>query len=108
MAFAAQSDGASPAPAAQATHAGSAKAAGKGAPSNIQRESARRFFEAYANVWERNTAPDKAVAEASTSVQAPARFRIDGPLANLPEFSATFACKAGQPMDSATPVSIWR
>jgi putative endopeptidase len=68
----------------------------------------RRFFEAYASVWQRSTAPDTATAEAGTSVQAPAKYRVDGVLANVPEFGKAFACKAGQPMDSKVPVTIWR
>ena len=68
----------------------------------------QRFFEAYANVWERNTAPDTATAEASTSVRAPAKYRVNGVLANMPEFGKAYACKAGQPMQLKNPVSIWR
>jgi len=68
----------------------------------------KHFFEAYAKVWERSTAPDTATAEVSTSIQAPAKDRVNGPLANLPEFSKSYACKSGQPMNITTPVSIWR
>ncbi len=70
--------------------------------------SEQRFFEAYAKVWERNTAPDTATAEVSTSIQAPAKYRVNGVLANVPEFGQAFQCKAWQAMESKTPVSIWR
>jgi putative endopeptidase len=67
-----------------------------------------RFFEAYARDWERNTSPDTATAEVTTSIQAPAKYRVNGPLANMPEFGKAYACKIGQAMVSRTPVSIWR
>lgn len=70
--------------------------------------SVRRFFEAYAEVWQRSAATDTLTAEVSTSIQAPAKYRVNGPLANLAEFGQSYACKAGQPMQSTTPVSIWR
>jgi len=66
------------------------------------------FFEAYARVWERNTAPDTATTDVSTSIQAPAKYRVNGVLANVPEFGKAFQCKAWQAMQSKTPVSIWR
>ncbi len=108
MAFAAHADDAIPSAATRAaSHAATPKTAAKSVPATAL-EPARRFFEAYANVWERSTAHDTAIAEVSTSVQAPAKYRVNGPLANLVEFSTAFACKAAQPMESATPVSIWR
>jgi predicted metalloendopeptidase len=29
---------------------------------------------------------------------SPARWRVNGPLANMPEFQAAFKCQAGDPM----------
>ena len=68
----------------------------------------QRFFESYAKVWPRNAAADTLTAEVSTSIQAPTRYRVDGPLANLPAFAKTYACKVGLPMQVASPVAIWR
>ena len=67
----------------------------------------QRFFEAYAKVWQRNAAPDTLTAEVTTSIQAPAKYRVNGPLANLPDFGKAYACKADQPMQLRAPVSIW-
>ncbi len=64
------------------------------------------FFEAYAKVWAHSSAAE--AADASLALQSPAKYRVDGPLANLPEFGKAHACKPGQPMLRATPVSIWR
>ena len=77
--------------------------AAKGAPA-----PERHFFEAYAKVWQRSSAPDTLTADVSTSIQAPAMSRVNGPLANVAEFGKAYACKAGQPMQAKAPVSIWR
>lgn len=68
----------------------------------------QRFFESYARVWERNATPDILTAEVSSSIQAPVRYRVNGPLANLPMFGKAYACKLGQPMQVTMPVAIWR
>ena len=68
----------------------------------------QRFFESYAKVWERNAAPDTLTAEVSTSIQAPVKYRVNGPLANLPMFGKAYMCKVGLPMQVAAPVAIWR
>lgn len=68
----------------------------------------QRFFQGYAGVWARNASDSTAIAEAATSIHAPAKYRVNGVLANVPEFARAYACKAGQPMANATPVTIWR
>jgi putative endopeptidase len=73
-----------------------------------ERTPEQRFFASYARVWERNAAADTLTAEASSSIQAPVKFRVNGVLANLPAFGKAYACKAGQPMQLASPVAIWR
>ncbi|HTA64283.1 MAG TPA: M13 family metallopeptidase [Xanthomonadaceae bacterium] len=101
---------ASPSPAA-ASASKSKGAHGKPTAAPVQKDvpsPAREFFEAYAQVWARNTAPATALTEATTSIQSPAKYRVDGVLANVAEFGNAYACKAGQPMEIASPVSIWR
>ncbi|HEY2344340.1 MAG TPA: M13 family metallopeptidase [Xanthomonadaceae bacterium] len=84
-------------------------AAPAGAPAKAGDNSPdRQFFEGYAGVWARNTAASTALTEAATSIHAPAKYRVDGVLANVPEFAKTYACKSGQPMANAAPVTIWR
>lgn len=68
----------------------------------------QRFFESYAKVWARNATADALTAEVGTSIQAPAKYRVNGSLANLPAFGKIYSCKLGQPMQLAAPVAIWR
>jgi len=68
------------------------------------------FFNAWAGLWAQQLSPNEAVQRAATDVRAPGMWRTNGPLSNLPEFGATFSCKAGQPMQraEADQLRIWR
>ncbi|MBS0212419.1 MAG: M13 family metallopeptidase [Proteobacteria bacterium] len=68
----------------------------------------RDFFDAYAGLWARSTASEVAAAWAASAVQAPAKYRVNGVLANTAEFARTHACKAGEPMAIKAGVTIWR
>jgi putative endopeptidase len=58
----------------------------------------QRFFLAWAQIW-RDKSTDQALRSlVATNPHAPARWRVMGPLSNLPEFAAAFHCKAGDPM----------
>ena len=94
-------------PRAQAAH-GRAGTTAQSSPKSAAPSPDQRFFAAYATVWERNSAADTATAAASTSVQAPAKYRVNGVFANVPEFGKAYACKPGQPMRLEAPVSVWR
>ena len=69
----------------------------------------QRFFLAFAQVWRTNTRPEALRLRVATDPHAPARFRVLGPLANLPEFAQAFPCPAGEtaPAPAAQTVSIW-
>ncbi len=58
----------------------------------------QRFFIGYGQVWGRNYRPEAARLQAQTDPHPLARFRVNGPLANLPQFAAAFNCKQGDPM----------
>ena len=58
----------------------------------------QRFFLAYAQSRLSVVRPEAVRAMRTTSVHAPSRFRINGPLSNMPEFARAFGCKEGDPM----------
>jgi putative endopeptidase len=69
----------------------------------------QRFFLSWAQVWRTKARPEAERQQVLTDPHAPARWRVNGPLANMPEFAAAFRCKAGDPMvrpDSLRP-QIW-
>jgi putative endopeptidase len=69
----------------------------------------QRYFLGYAYSWifeER----DAMLRESLLSdVHAPAKWRVNGPLSNIPEFYAAFGVKPGQPMyrEEKDRVRIW-
>ncbi|HEV2104924.1 MAG TPA: M13 family metallopeptidase [Candidatus Eisenbacteria bacterium] len=69
----------------------------------------QRFFLGYAQSWREKTRPERARLLAITDPHAPEKWRVNGPVANLPEFAQAFHCHAGDPMvqpDSLRAV-IW-
>ncbi len=58
----------------------------------------QRFFLSYAAIWRRKYRPEEARTRVTTDSHSPARWRVNGPLSNLPEFARAFGCKAGDPM----------
>lgn len=67
----------------------------------------QRFFIAYAQVWCENQTPAAARRQALTNPHSPGRYRVQGPLQNMPEFQQAFSCKAGDKMVSANPCRVW-
>ena len=70
---------------------------------------AQRFFLGYAQVWAENIRPEALKLRLKTDVHSPARFRVLGPLMNLPEFFQAFDVKPGDPMRNPDDklVKIW-
>jgi putative endopeptidase len=70
---------------------------------------AQRFFLAFAQAWRTAQRPEALRLQVQSNVHSPAKWRVLGPVANLPEFAAAFSCKAGDPMvrDAAKRVVIW-
>jgi putative endopeptidase len=69
----------------------------------------QRFFLAFAQSW-RGAQRDAALrVQVQSNEHAPAKWRVLGPLANLPAFAAAFSCKAGDAMvrPAADRVDIW-
>ena len=58
----------------------------------------QRFFLGYAETWRTLTREEATRLRANTDPHSPAKFRVNGPLSNLPEFFEAFGCKDGDPM----------
>jgi putative endopeptidase len=58
----------------------------------------RRFFLSYARSWREQQRPQVLRRQLLDNEHAPVRYRVNGPLSNMPAFAAAFGCKAGDPM----------
>jgi putative endopeptidase len=69
----------------------------------------QRFFLAWARIWAENRRPAFARQLVLIDPHAPGKWRVDGPMSNMPEFAAAFHCQAGDPMvrPADERVSIW-
>lgn len=69
----------------------------------------QRFFLAWAQIWRENMTPQQARMLVSINEHAPAVWRVNGPLANMPEFAKAWGCKPGEPMErpAAQQTAIW-
>ncbi|KAA2285825.1 M13-type metalloendopeptidase [Arenimonas fontis] len=76
----------------------------------VDSAAARAFFTGWAALWPRQ---DEALALAqaqATATHAPARWRVNGPLANLPAFGQAFGCagRAAMLRPAREQVALWR
>jgi putative endopeptidase len=58
----------------------------------------QRFFLGWAQVWAQNIRPEAARQRVATDPHPLGRFRVNGPLSNMPAFAEAFQCKAGDAM----------
>ncbi|HTB81403.1 MAG TPA: M13 family metallopeptidase [Opitutaceae bacterium] len=58
----------------------------------------QRFFLSFASIWRNNIRPEAARLHVQTDPHSPGRFRVIGPLSNLPEFFSAFDVPEGAPM----------
>jgi endothelin-converting enzyme/putative endopeptidase len=67
----------------------------------------QRFFLGYAVNWCAATRPEELRRRVLTDPHSPARWRVNGVVANMPEFARAFSCKSGQPMARENPCRVW-
>lgn len=72
---------------------------GKPRPKEIDGFTAeQRFFLGWAHIWAGNVRPEYARLLVTLDPHPAARFRVNGPLSNMPEFAGAYGCKSGDPM----------
>lgn len=69
----------------------------------------QRFFLGYALAWMLNERPEAIANQVKSNEHSPAKFRVNGPLSDMPEFYKTFGVKQGDAMwlPDSLRVSIW-
>jgi endothelin-converting enzyme/putative endopeptidase len=67
----------------------------------------QRVFLGWAQVWCEDSRPEFERLIATTNPHAANRYRVNGPLSNMPEFQKAFACKADSPMVRANACRVW-
>lgn len=67
----------------------------------------QQLFLANAQAWCGKMRPEMEQTMVKTNPHSPARFRVNGPMANLPEFAAAWQCKAGTAMNPERKCAVW-
>jgi putative endopeptidase len=67
----------------------------------------QQFFLAQAQAWCGKMHDETLRMLVQTNPHSPPRFRVNGPLSNLPEFAEAFQCAPGTPMRPAKTCSVW-
>lgn len=65
------------------------------------------FFVSFAQGWCEKATDEALRNQVETNPHSPAKFRVLGPLINLPEFSDTFKCASGTPMNPTSRCQVW-
>ena len=69
----------------------------------------QRYFLAYGLAWMINDRPEAVANQVRSDVHSPAKFRVNGPLSDIPEFYTAFNIKEGDAMwrPDSLRVKIW-
>jgi putative endopeptidase len=67
----------------------------------------QRFFVGYAQWACENNRPENQRVHAMTDPHSPGKYRVNGLVVNMPEFTQAFSCKPGQPMVSERRCRVW-
>jgi len=81
---------------------------GKPRPANIDGFTPeQRFFLGWAQVWAGKYTPEAERLQVKTNTHSLPRWRVNGPLSNMPQFASAFDCKQGQAMVRTDSCLIW-
>jgi putative endopeptidase len=67
----------------------------------------QQFFLGTAHVWAMNMRPQQLQNQVTTDPHPPAKYRVNGSLANIPQFQEAFKIPNNSPMVNATRCVIW-
>lgn len=67
----------------------------------------QRFFLSNALIWRGKARSEWIINQLRTDSHSPGKFRVQGPMSNMPSFATAFACKPGDPMVAAEPIAVW-
>ena len=67
----------------------------------------QRFFLGWAQVWAGKYTAEAERSQVKGNPHSLPRWRVNGPLSNMPEFAKAFGCKEGQPMVRKDACFIW-
>ena len=67
----------------------------------------QQFFLGWAGVWCDNMTPQYKRLLAQSNPHSLAEYRVNGTVANMPEFAQAFSCKVGQPMAPKKTCRVW-
>jgi putative endopeptidase len=67
----------------------------------------QQFFLAVGQAWCAKTRPEFDRMMVQVNPHSPPRFRVRGPLSDLPEFAEAFSCPAGAPMRAKKACEVW-
>ena len=81
---------------------------GKPRPADIDGFTAeQRFFLGWAQVWAGKYTPEAERQQVAGNPHSLPRWRVNGPMSNMPEFAKAFGCKTGQKMIREKVCEIW-
>jgi endothelin-converting enzyme/putative endopeptidase len=67
----------------------------------------QRVFLGWAQVWCENARPEAERLKAATNPHSSNKYRVNGPMSNMPEFAKAFSCKANAPMIRTSACRVW-
>ncbi|MBC7900235.1 MAG: M13 family metallopeptidase [Saprospiraceae bacterium] len=81
---------------------------GKARPADVDGLTAeQRFFLGWAQVWAGKYTPEAERLQVKTNTHSLPRWRVNGPLSNMPQFAKAFGCKEGKTMVRKNSCVLW-